>query len=133
VTVPGRWADGRWGLSDDAAWPPATQPFNTVTAVAAAGTDIYVLDQHEQQLLRLRADQTREVLAELRHRIGGPLVGPIAAGASGTVYLADNEGHRVYAVAVRPDNEPGPLAVAIPDLDAATPASIVAGSLRPDD
>jgi sugar lactone lactonase YvrE len=106
ATMPDGSADGTWGLSEAPTWPPPEGPVNNVAAVTAHGTDVYVIDQSERQIVRFGAGDVRTIVAAPGRQVDGPFIGPIAA-APGIVYLADSTGHRVYAVDAGPGG-PGP-------------------------
>ncbi|MEO3744448.1 hypothetical protein [Plantactinospora sp. B5E13] len=87
---------GGWGLAEDQTWPPARTPVNNVSAVAAGPDGIYLLDQQDRTVRRLGAGDAVTEVATLPST-GGPAAGPVAVGASGTAYLVDSAGNRVYA------------------------------------
>ncbi len=98
VTSPNLIADGKWGISEAATWPPPEQPLGEVTAVAVGPEGVYVLNQRDRTVLRLGAGNMLEAVATIpRTRIPGPLIGPIAFGQSGVGYLVDVTDNRIYS------------------------------------
>jgi hypothetical protein len=115
VVLPGEATDGgwtRWGLSEDAGWPPADTPLNTVGAVAAvaAVAGVYAVDQRDGQLLRLGPGDDLTVESELKPTVTSAAYGPIAVAASGTAYLAGISDHRLYSTSVSTSGDDGPNA-----------------------
>ncbi|MGA8115190.1 MAG: hypothetical protein WCA46_16120 [Actinocatenispora sp.] len=100
VALPGRPATpGKptsWRLSSDPSWPPADPPLTNITAVATDRDGVYAVDGSRDMMLRLGPTHSLESVAGFASH--DPNVTQLAAGQSGSLYLADPVHNQVYRV-----------------------------------